>query len=493
MKRKIFSISVLASLATMFWGTGCTDSFDKVNSDPDRTNEAPISNILAYSIRYATDNLFDVWNDMNEPSTYGGHLTKIQYTEEPRYIFRTGVVENKWYYIYITYNNVKDIENRSKAEGLVNMESVAKVWGTMLISMATDTWRDVPYSQAARMSEGILLPGYDKQEDIYPAMLETLASAADGFASGATDDLGGGDILFDGDVKKWQQYCNSMRLRLAMRISDIDAGRAKAVVEEILGNPTKYPVLEVNDDNAFFNWPGEAPYIEPWADDSRSRDDHGVSDVLVNLMKSLDDPRLPVYAHPTKPFEDPKESYPGGEYNGGVIGASEMSDIRKISRIGARFRDDYKGFTPYFRAAETFFHIAEASKLGWNTGTTTKAAYETAVALSLEENGIKDPAAYLAGKAKFNDTFEQIYQQEWISLFKQGMEAWSLYRRTGVPATHYFAPGSPYVGHNSPPFRYPYPINESSLNGANLKPFKDEVVDDFWGKPMWWDTRKGVQ
>lgn len=485
MKKYRLKLSIVtAGVALLLGMMGCTDSFGDVNTDPDRTTDPPVTNQLAYVIRYASANLFDPWNDMNEPSTYGGHLTKIQYIDESRYEFRTGVVENKWYYVYLTYSNVKDMERRAAEEGLVNMESVAKVWGTMLISIATDTWRDVPYSDAAKMSEGVLLPRYDKQEDIYPAMLEVLASAAEGFASGASDDLGGGDVLFDGKVEKWQRYCNSMRLRLAMRLAKVDAGLAKSTVEQIMGNSSKYPVLESNSDNAFFVWPGETPYIEPWANDKRTRDDHAPSDVLVNLLKSLDDPRLPMYAHPAET---------SGEYVGGVIGASTVeSDLGSISRIGARFRDEFKGFTPYYRAAETYFHLAEAAKLGWSVGISAKDAYEKAVTLSLEENGIENAAAYLEGKAKFNDTLEQIYEQEWLALFKQGMEGWSLYRRTGIPATNYHAPGSKYLGHNTPPFRYPYPINESSLNGANLKPFQAEVKDDFWGKQMWWDTRTGV-
>jgi hypothetical protein len=89
----------------------------------------------------------------------------------------------------------------------------------------------VPYSEAARLDEGILLPRYDKQEEIYPAMLEMLATAAEGFASGASDPMGEGDVLFNGDVLKWQKYCNSMRLRLAMRISKVDAALAKSTVE----------------------------------------------------------------------------------------------------------------------------------------------------------------------------------------------------------------------------------------------------------------------
>ncbi|MEG1545329.1 MAG: SusD/RagB family nutrient-binding outer membrane lipoprotein, partial [Tannerellaceae bacterium] len=478
--------ATVASLAMLCLNIGCTDSFDEVNTDPDRTEEVPISNILAYVIRNTADNLFDEWCDMNEPSTYAGYLSRIQYIDESRYEFRTETIENKWYYIYLTYNNAKTIEKRAAAEGAVNMESVAKVWGTLLMAIGTDTWRDMPYSEACKMDEGILLPKYDTQETIYPGMLTVLSSAAEGFASGATDKLGVGDILFDGDVAKWQKFCNSLRLRLAMRIAKVDPTLAKSTVEQILGNPSKYPTLTANEDNAFFIWPGESPYIEPWADNSRARDDHGVSDVLVNLLQSLDDPRLPVYAHPAKA---------DGKFRGGVIGAKDVvPEIGTISRIGARFRDNFKGFTPFLRAAETYFNMAEASKLGWTTGTTTKEAYETAVTLSLKENEIAeaDITAYLAGKAKFNDSLDQIYEQEWLALFKQGMEGWSLYRKTGIPKSNYIAPGTTIVGHNTPPFRQPYPINESNLNGANVEPYVAQIEDDFWGKQMWWDTRTGV-
>ena len=478
MKRNIFKTSLLA--CTALFTVSCTSSFDDVNTDPDRTDEAPLTNMLTRLIRYSSNVLFDAWNDMNEPSTYGGHLSKIQYIDESRYEFRPEVVENKWYYIYLTYNNAKEIEKRAAKDGLVNMENVAKIWATQLIAISTDTWRDVPYSEAGKMDEGILLPKYDKQEDIYPMMLADLEKAADALASGAKDELGVGDVLFGGDIMKWRRFCNSLRLRLAMRISAADDSLAKSTIESILSNPDKYPVIETNEDNAFFMWPGSAPYLEPWADNSRTRDDHAISDIMVNLLKSLDDPRLPVYALPT--VKD-------GSYVGFEIGAKDQVDLESVSRIGTRFRGDYAGFTPYFRAAETFFVIAEASKNGWNTGSTTKDAYEKAVTLSLEENGITDASTYLNGKAKFNDTKKQIQEQTWIALFKQGMEAWSHFRRTGVPETHHVAAGTPYPGHNTPPFRYPYPGNEANLNSANNAQFIGNVKDFFWGQQMWWDKR----
>ena len=146
------------------------------------------------------------------------------------------------------------------------------------------------------------------------------------------------------------------------------------------------------------------------------------------------------------------------------------------------------------RHTEVMCCVAEASKLGWTTGTTAQEAYEAGVTASLEENGVAqaDIDAYLLGGGAFADDLDQIYLQQWIALFKQGMEAWSLYRRTGIPTTNYVAPGSFFPGHNSPPFRYPYPANEGTLNGANSKPFSDQVTDNFWGKQMWYDTRTGV-
>jgi hypothetical protein len=347
----------------------------------------------------------------------------------------------------------------------------------------------MPYSEAVSLDNGILTPKYDTQEEIYPAVMDLLKQAADGLGAGGDDDLGVGDILFSGDVDSWLRLANSLRLRMALRIANVNPTLAKQVAEEITGNPSKYPLIKENSQNAFFWWPGASPYYEPWADDFRTRDDHCVSDILVNVLKDLDDPRLPVYAQPN--------GY--GEYVGCEIGGPDAitsGHAMKYSLIGPRFREDLAGFSPIYRAAETYFHLAEAAARGWNVGISAKDAYEAGVTASLEENSVAGAAAaYLAGEAAFDGTLDQIYLQEWISLFKQGMEAWSLYRKTGIPTTHHIATSlaeSGYSGHNTPPLRYPYPINESSLNKASSEGPMADVKDDFWGKKMWFDTRTGL-
>ncbi len=226
---------------------------------------------------------------MDEPMSFCGYVAKMSYIDEARYNYRTGIQDNNWEYVYRILNNVMDIQRN--AEKNINILNVAKVMEVTLIQIATDRWRDVPYSDAVRMESGIdrwrdvpysdavrmesgiLTPKYDTQEQIYPAMLAKLKEAADSFADGAaTDDISEGDLLFHGDITKWRKYCNSLRLRLAIRISEVSPELAKTTVEEILGNPDRYPVMESNDDNAFFWWQGsDSNYYEPIADQYRTR------------------------------------------------------------------------------------------------------------------------------------------------------------------------------------------------------------------------------
>jgi hypothetical protein len=485
MKKYILKLGVLIFLSVLIISS-CTESFEEVNTDPDRAKDAPATNVMAFVIRYYSSTFYDAWAEMNEPSTYAGYLAKIQYIDEARYNFRPGTVENNWYYGYILLNNINEIKKKAIADGADNLLGTAKVLEALIVQSMTDRWRDIPYSDAIKLNDGILLPTYDTQEEIYPALLDLLAEANELLSTpSVTDQLGEGDLIYGGDVEKWQKLANSMRLRLAMRISGIAPAVARPVVEAVLGNPAANPIMESNADNAMFMWPGTSPYEEPWYVDSKTRDDHGVSDVLVNTLLSLDDPRLPVYA---------VAAASDGQFRGFTIGASAQPNLATISRIGLRFRKDPAGFSPIFRYSEVMFSVAEAAKKGWNTGTTTQVAYEEAVTASLEENGIETGGinSYLASDGAFADTFEQIYLQQWIALFKQGMEGWSLYRRTGIPSSHYVAPGSFFPGHNTPPLRYPYPANEGTLNGANNKPFSDQVVDNFWGKPMWYDQRTGL-
>jgi hypothetical protein len=501
--KKLFKINFILVIGLIVTLVSCTKNFEPMNVNPNQPIDAPSTNILGHSIRYVGDNFFNDWQGMNEMCSYAGQITKIQYVDEARYNFREGVVNNAWRDYYITLLDLSLVMQKSDAENTPNMKAAALTFSCMLWQMATDQWKDIPFTSALQGMTGVTLPTYNLQKDIYYAIADKLKEAADIFASGAEDDFGQGDILFPRsgseplsvEILKWQKFCNSLRLRLAIRMSLVDAAKASAIVQEVLSDPGKYPVMTSNDDNAFLWWPGAAPYKEPYEEISETRDDHGMCDVLINTLLQYNDPRLPIYAHPA--YIDTVTGLP--VYRGldpGAIDATFRMDT--ISRIGTRFRDDAAGFTPFFRYSELLFDIAEASFYGWNTGWTAQNAYEAGVKASMEENGL-DQAAYDAYIAQagiaWNNDVKQIHLQNWIAIFKQGQEAWAEVRRTDVPIVD-MSKGSltpPYGSHNRQPFRYPYPTDEVNLNGLNVEPIiSAEVIDNFWGAQMWWDMRTGV-
>ena len=203
MKKYIKNISTACVALSSLFMVGCTDSFEAVNTDPDNAENVPTENLLAYSLYNTSYRFYDRWFAMDEPMSFGGYVAKMSYIDEARYLFRPGVQDTNWEHIYRVLNNVMDIQRRSEASP--NMLNVAKVLEAHVIQIATDRWRDVPYSDAVKMAAGVLTPKYDKQEDIYPALLAKLKEAADGFAAGGDDDISSGDLLFHGDMLKWQK------------------------------------------------------------------------------------------------------------------------------------------------------------------------------------------------------------------------------------------------------------------------------------------------
>ncbi len=484
--KKIFKLNIILVLALFLASLSCTKDFEEMNINPNQPVDVPSTNILCYDIRFISDNFFNAWQGMNEMCSYAGHISKIQYVDEARYQYREGTVNNAWTQYYNVLKDLKVIMNKSEEEQTMNMKAVAMTFSAMLWQMVTDQWKSVPYSEALKGDEEIVSPSYDQQDAIYYDLLTQLKAAGDLFAEGHGDDIGSGDLIFGGDVSKWQKFCNSLRMRVAIRMSMVDATTAKQHIEEILGNPGQYPIMSSNDDNAFMYWPGNAPYKEPYYEDSETRDDHGVCSVIVDIMKDNNDPRLPVYAHANAQ----------GEYIGVPPGAADDEFVvADVSRIGSRFRDDPSGFSPFMRYAEVLFYIAEAAKNGWNTPMSAQEAYEAGITASLEENGIEQAAidTYLAEEGvAWNNDMKQIHLQKWLAIYKQGQEAWAEVRRTDVPVID-VSSGSVFVGiHNRQPFRYPYPTNEYNLNGENVDAVDDNVVDQFWGEQMWWDKRTGV-
>ncbi|MGV8091339.1 MAG: SusD/RagB family nutrient-binding outer membrane lipoprotein [Mangrovibacterium sp.] len=489
-------IKILKWLGLVLTGTtlitACTDSFEEINTDPDALSSVPATNLLADALRStATQH----GGDMDGYGTFAGYIVKIQYMD-----YLSGLIPsnntygNRWYNCYWGNKQLNTLlENtEAAADGNKNIRWAARIWKNFMWLYTVDAWGDIPYSEALKGEPdegGILLSKYDNQQDIYTDVLSGLKTIADEMAAGIGDDeIGEGDFLFEGDVTRWQKFCNSLRLRAAMRISGVASAQAKQTIEEICGNPIKYPLIESNDENAYFWWQGSSTYYEPWYDNKRTRDDHGLFDIFIDHLLVMEDLRIQAVAKPATLDH---------VYRGFVNGAAAQPQLNTISRIGAIYRDDPAGFTPFYKSCETFYIKAEAAMLGYNVGISAAEAYEKAVRLSMEDNDISEEETnvYLADKGKWDNTLARIWWDQWVALFKENHEAWCLYRRTGVPTTNYPSLNSVYgTAHNDQPFRLPYPQNQYLYNKeqVELAVANQGIVDYCWGKQVWWDTRTGV-
>ncbi len=489
--KNIFKLTTVASLAVSLMLGGCTSNFDEINSDPDALETGAPTNMLGYALRETMSR--QAGFDATE--AWAGYIVKIQYMDNYNYLPTNNTYGNKFSNCYRRIVLLDDILalTEENADELKNIRWASRIFKEYLWLLNTDQFGDIPYTEANKVEDGQMKPKYDSQEIIYPAILENLKAIADEMAAGlGSDNIGEGDFLFGGDIQRWQKFCNSLRLRAAMRIVNVAPDLAKSTIEEVCQNLTSYPVLETSDENAYFYWQGSSPYFEPYYNDFRTRDDYGMSNIFVNHLKSMSDPRISAIMQPAAS---------DGEYRGYENGAlSAPSNIQTISRMGVMYREDPAGFTPLLKSCENYFIMAEAAMRGWNVGISAQEAYETAVKISMEDNGVSaaDAETYLANAGKWDNTLERIYMEEWVALFKENCEAWSLYRRTGYPKeirTSGEYPGkfcSFGTAHNDVPFRMPYPDNEYQYNKENVEAATAEVVDNTWGKKMWWDTRTDV-
>lgn len=501
MNKIIKKTGLAASVLSLLLLSGCTKNFEDINTNPDALPYSPPNNTLVNVLRNTGEQF---GGDVDGYGTFAGYIVKIQYMD-----FMSGLVPtnntygNRWYACYYNNTQLKDmLEYTEKtAAGYKNVRFIARIWQNYMWSYLTDGWRNVPFTETFQGTEeqgGVLRAKYDKQEDIYPAILKSLKEIADEMAQGYGNDvLGKADAIYymgddqeslTAEMLKWQKFCNSLRLRLAMRISGVAPDLAKSTIEEIAGKPGTYPVIDDNSESCQLSYPGAPPYYEPWYNSGvigNRRNNWALSDIFIDHLIDTKDPRIAAVA--LKANDGAYRGYPNGEKQG-------PSSLTSVSWIGDRYITNAAGATPFFKACETHYILSEAAMLGYNVGVSAQTAYERAVNLSMADNGISGEAtnAYLAGAGKWNNTKERIWWDMWVALFKENFEAWSLYRRTGVPTTNYPSLNSIFgKKHNDQPWRLPYPNNEYLYNKANTDVAAAKVVDNVWGEQMWWDKRTG--
>lgn len=490
------------------------DTFNEINTDPNRPATVPTPSLLLSAERQVMNALRSEAVNFRGAQLFAQYFSQNIYTDQSRYLISAGYSDEYWTNTYKALNNLNEIiilneDESTKIQAQANgaganstQIAISRILKSFAFHSLTDVFGDIPYEsygnkdadfEALKRNPDILTPKYVSQEKIYKDILNELKSAADTLAkykSGIT--FGNSDIIYQGKNEKWFKFANSLRLRLANRILSKDRALATQHIQDAI----EKGVFTSNDDNAGFVYSTGSPYEAPLfrATVTANRKDFAVSKVLVDVLKGekgpfkFADPRLSKYAKPNS-----KNVYKGQPY-GLPLAAGNLFPIDSVSLPGEVI-NKANANEVLQEYAEVEFLISEFK--GWE-----QSSYEKGVKASLERWGASaaEVSTYLGKLPAANK--ENVLSQKYLALYGQGIESWSEIRRTGYPlflvkkgdvvwsGTIEGKPVSytfvPEIG-NEIPSRLVYPLKEQSTNKANYQSALGNQGDDVQFTKLWWN------
>jgi hypothetical protein len=505
MKKSILFGLAAAGILTMSIA-GCK----KVDFDEEyNVNPAPNVSSFANTSQLLSNALLNAGNDLTisaqVPAYYVQWLMQSQYPEDANYQ-ATNVDWNAYYVgplqdlqTIINLNSgdaaadARVTENGSTKNQLA-IARIAKAW---FFSIVTDRWGDVPYFDALKLNFN---PKYDKQADIYTDLFKELREASAQFDGGAVVK---GDILFNGDVTKWKMFANSLRMVLALRLSKAAPAQGKAEFVAAYNDAAGF--VNNNSKNLSYTYLNNPNFRSSWNSDFETRDDWGVSDVFINWLVNTNDKRLTAYAQPNAAGQ--YKGVPYGYNRDQLITWTNSNDYSRMGTkiIGYTLTSSGRTLISYapspgyiFTAAQMWLTVAEANALGWvGSAADVAVSYANAVKASWDQWGVTytpaELAAYLSGAQtgvtglSGENLMKVLGQQKWTTLYPNGWEGWSEWRRTNYPV---LTPSAAALNDSKKiPLRNAYPVNEPILNGAN---YRTQVATmpggvDTHDVPVWWD------
>jgi len=469
MKMKKIVLFILTIVAI----SSCTNQFDAINTNKNQPTSAEPKFLLPTVIFDLANNSVLAAYDFGEViSQYGGY-----YEYNALDIYNWGS-DSRFWSLYNYLENVKDIKKQAIANGNKNYQAIALVLESYMTSILTDSYGPIPYSEANKADEGIYSPKYDSQQSIYNSLLDNLTQANSLFDPNNSVD---GDILFQGDMLKWKKFCNSLHVRLLMRISNKEDVSQR--LKDIVSNPATYPLFESNNDNVVYKYSGTFPDLSPRSTGiGREYEYHIVVPTthLVNLLVANNDPRLQEWIDPSVV----SNSYDGLQPGLTLDQIGEPANYAR--RSDGYFYNSSKISALFMTYSELKFLLAEARERGLISSSSAQSYYNEGVQASFEQWGLSMPTDYLTTTAPYSNSNDVLYQQKWLALYHTGVEAWFDWKRTGKPS--FIAPGPGAQNNGLVPRRLIYPSIEQSVNITNYQKATQSIGGDNINAKVWWDN-----
>jgi len=504
----------------------CTSEFDDINTNKNALSKLEISQLPFLFSKAQSTATNNGWNYQIAQNLFHDQYCQYfsnttTYFPSDRLVIRMDWIRAAWNPIYSEV--VPQLQTLFELYDPASAEyAIAQVWWVYTFHRLTDTWGPVPYFNAG--VPGASVP-YDAQDKIYDDMFKKLDAAITTLnANKDKVPFGSFDLIYSGDVNKWIRFANTLRLRLAVRISKVDAARAKTEGEKAI---TTGGVLEdsPNHDALIFRTLKGDDFngltVMDW-------NEFRMSSTMESVLKGYDDPRIAEYFTPaagTGDYDGLRNGLPSGDM------ALPLNQAVNNSNKGPRWDKSLPGTmeTPsnVMATAEAWFLRAEGVLLGWNMGGgTAEQYYNNGIRESMHQWGITDDAVITAyinsantpiapgdaqnspavstAPVKFrtagtpDQQKEQITIQKWLALFPEGVEAWADIRRsrafklypvvksdnTDLPtATDINVPSNNWIR------RIPFITDEKVTNGAEVEKAVPMIGagGDKISTPLWWD------
>jgi hypothetical protein len=528
MKNKVFS-AVLCSVLAAGALSSCTNSFEDWNTNPNEvTPDEMLQDNLATGANYSTmqRGVFTVGKDnggtyqitqMLTGDIFAGYFADLKgtYNIGNLHLDHYYMVSH-WYNMPFAQANTRIMEPYRQICTFADENSVDRAMATVVrvfgMHRITDKYGPIIYSKFGTDVQA----GYDSQEAIYKSFFEELDHAIEILGTYVDHNPGSTymssyDNVYYGDVARWVKFANTLRLRLAMRVSYVNKAlateQAKAAINESHG------LMSSTSDDAYLHQGNGLTFTNSIWEVTQSWADLGMSATADCYLNGYNDPRLEKYY-----VKNSEGAYRGAR--NGVVNPQSALLQTKVSAGNFNQGSDQ----PWMFSAEAYFLQAEA-KLRLGVGNASvKDLYEQGVRASFATAGAAGVDTYLQSTAlplsswenpqtdrsidvssmlsmvtpAFDESaseekqLEQIITQKWIALYPDGQEAWSEIRRTGYPGWVRIDSYSntSEVTENDIIRRLRFPSTEYTDNGANVT----EAVrllggSDIAGTHLWWDAK----
>lgn len=486
MKKNIIKAATGFLAALSLTITGCSNFLD-VNENPNKPTSADPSLILPSTqteIALVLGNHFQVYGGIwNQYWTQ--NFGNSQFKSIEQYLVQASDFDRPWQSLYADAMTdaqlVIDLNGQERYRQYAAISLLLKAFD---LQMVTDAWGNVPLKDALKgVSEEIISPHYDKQEDIYDSIFAMIDKAKGWIEPGSDFLPGPEDVIFGGDMEQWTRFANTLKLRAYLRLAYVAPQKAKDGIEALENEGAEF--LEQSAQIVYGTTGGNNNplYAELFALGQYRQ--LRASNTLFKQMQYRNDPRIASYFQQLSVSGSlirrgmDQASYdvgPNGSTPTPIFGADPLNPDAALAPV--KFISSY----------ESYFLQAEAAARGWLSGNAAN-LFRQGIEASFTEYET-DPGSYITDRVATYPTggaietqVDSIITQKYFALaLNQNFEAWTDWRRTGYPSNFFVKPVTGTLPAGTYPSRFLYPNSELTRN-PNF-PGAAKITDK-----VWWDVK----